>query len=192
MAMASPSPIGNEFAKQSKSSSSFNKEIIKRIFDVDSKKCLSLSSYTFVDIISELKPVFLNNDEYGNTHMPTLEYIHFMKYILSILEVCSCEQLKTIERFCIRMDEDALTGIVKYHDKIDGYITRNGLSHLLKKYKIDDNLTCEIIKRDHVNISNSLINILAKNIRINKPMCKYNSNCYRKNNEHLKTYLHYS
>jgi hypothetical protein len=170
--------------------SSFNDEIANRIFAVNTEKCLDVSSYAFVDLIRELKPVFLNNDEYGNTNMPTTVYIQFMKYLLLNLELYSIVQLKTIERFCLRMDEDSLTGIVKYHNKSDGHITYNGLSYLLKKYKIEDVLICEIIKRGHVNISNSLINILAKRIRIHKPMCKYTSNCYRKNNNHLKTYFH--
>ena len=163
----------------------FYKELVKRILDVDGKKCLSLSSYTFVDLIYELKPLFLNKDA-----MPTSDYMYFMTHLISSLELLSAEQLKTIERFCVRMDEDALTGIIKYHNKTDGGKTYNSVSYLLKKYKTDDELMCEIIKKDHVNISNSLINMLAKNIRINKPICKYNTNCYRKNIDHLKRYLH--
>jgi len=139
----------------------------------------------FVDLISELKKAFLNMD-----YMPNSDYIHFMKYLFSNLEFYSIEQLKTIERFCLRMDEDALTGIVKYLDTLDGSKTSNYLYYLLKKYNIDDWLTCEIIKKGHVNISNSLIAILAKNIRLHKPICKYTNKCYRKNTEHLKTYLH--
>lgn len=170
--------IDNELTKSGISYCSFNKNMVRRILDttVESKH------YTFVDIISELKPLFLNN----NTNTPTLEYIQFMTHIMSTLELYSVDELKTIERFSLRMDEDALSGIVKYHNKI----TTNDVSYLLKKYKIDRVLICEIIKKDHVNISNTLINMLARNIRINKPMCKYSSNCYRKNNEHLKTYLH--
>lgn len=143
-------------------------------------------SNDFVELISWLKTVFLNKN-----YMPNSDYIHFMKYLLSNLENYSTEQLKTIERFCLRMDEDALTGIVKYLDTHDGSKTSNYLYYLFKKYNMEDaGLICEIIKKGHVNISNSLINMLAKNIRINKPMCKYNTKCYRKNIDHLKTYLH--
>lgn len=164
----------------------FNKELVKRILWVGYDS-IPLSCYTFVDLICELKPVFLNN---LSSNTPTLEYIYFMKYLLSILEKCSVDQLKTIERFCLRMDEDALTGIVKYHNKSDDYITYNSLCYLLKKYKVADTFIMEIINGDHVNISNSLINMLAKTIRFNKPICKYASKCYRKNNDHLKTYFH--
>jgi hypothetical protein len=164
-----------------------NKEIVNKIFD-NSIFSSSLSSYAFVDIINGLKPTFLYTDDY----LPTQTYIRFIMYLLTNLELYSIEQLKIIERFCLRMDEDALTGIVKYNNKIknDGYITCNDLSNLLKKYKIDNVLISEIIKRDYVNISNSLVNILATSIRLNKQLCKYNGNCYRKNAEHLKKYFH--
>jgi hypothetical protein len=165
----------------------YNKETVDKIFE-SSKNSLS-SSYMFVDLINKLKVKFLDDDDY----LPTQSYIRFIKYLLTNLELYSIEQLKIIERFCLRMDEDAVTGIVKYKntdDTRDGYITCKDLSYLLKKYKIDNVLISEIIKKDYVNISNSLVNILAKNIRLNKQLCKYNGNCYRKNIEHLKTYFH--
>lgn len=189
-----------------------NDEIVNKIFD-DSKNCTSISSYAFVDIINYLKPIFL----YSNDNMPTPKYECFIKYLLSNIELYSSEQLKIIERFCLRMDEDALTGIMKCYNisckdkksssrssnsrsrsrssnsrsKIENdYLSSNDLYCLLKKYKTDDAFISEIIKKDHINISNSLVNILAKNILINKQICKYNGTCYRKNNEHLKTYFH--
>ena len=165
----------------------YNKETVDKIFE-SSKNSLS-SSYMFVDLINKLKAKFLNYDDC----FPTQTYIRFIKYLLTNLEMYSIEQLKIIERFCLRMDEDAVTGIVKYKNtdiKSDGYITCKDLSYLLKKYKMDDHLITEIIKKDYVNISNSLVNILAKNIRLNKQICKYDGNCYRKNAEHLKTYFH--
>lgn len=164
----------------------YNKEIVSRILSIDADAHQS----SFVDLIFELKPVFLNT---LNSNKPTMEYIHFMKYLISILESCSLEQLKTIERFCLRMDEDAVTGIVKYHNHNeikDEYKTYDRVSYLFKKYKISDGLLYDIIKRDHINISNTLIAILATHIRVNKPLCKYSHQCYRKNNDHLKMYLH--
>lgn len=171
--MASFIGVINEHSiKHVKPSSSSFSLIEKRIFD---------DSNAFIDIIVDLKTVFLNNN-----NMPTMYYTHFMLYILSSLEFYSIRQLKTIERFCLRMDEDALTGIVKYNNNI---ICTN-LSYLFKKYKIDHAVMTEIIKKRHVNLSNSLINILAKNIRVNKPTCNYTNKCYRKNAEHLKSYFH--
>jgi hypothetical protein len=163
----------------------YNDDIVTNIFD-DSKKCNSLSSYAFVDIINGIKPKFLSSID----NMPTQTYIRFIMYLLTNLEMYSVEQLKIIERFCLRMDEVVVTGIIKYNNTYDEYITCNDLSYLLKKYRIGNDLILEIIKRDYATISNSLVTILAKNIRIKKQMCKYNGKCYRKNKEHLKTYFH--
>jgi len=173
-----------------------NSEIMNKIFD-DSKNYTSVSSYAFVDVINDLKHIFLHSDD----NMPTPKYECFIKYILTNLELYSSEQLKIIERFCLRMDEDSLTGIIKCYNTScnfyksnskseNEYLSSNDLYCLLKKYKIDDDFISEIIKKDHINISNSLVNILAKHILLNKQICKYNGICYRKNNEHLKTYFH--
>lgn len=169
----------------------YNKELVNKIFD-DVKNYTSLSCYAFVDIINEVKSIFL----YKENNMPTPIYMKFIMFLLTNIEIFSFEQLKIIERFCLRMDEDAVTGIIKYYNtdcknnNKNGYITCMDLFHLLKKYETDNNLIFEIIKKDHVNISNSLVNILAKNIRTKKQFCKYNNKCYRKNKEHLKTYFH--
>lgn len=180
-----PSSFGIDSKVEINDNDNYNKEIVDKIF-CDYKNS---ESYMFIDVINKLKPEFLSHDDY----MPTQRYISFIKYLLTNLEMYSIEQLKIIERFCLRMDEDAVTGIIKYkniNEPSDSYINCKDLSYLLKKYKIDSDLTGEIIKKDYANISNSLVNILAKNIRLNKQVCKYNGKCYRKNKEHLKTYFH--
>lgn len=173
-----------------------NQEILVKVFH-ESKNDKKISSYAFVDIINYLKPIFLNSED---NNMPTSKYELFIKYILTNIELYSFEQLKIIERFCLRMDEDALTGIMKCYNisnqsqdecnRDNEYLSSNDLHRLLKKYKISDDFITEIIKKDHFNISNSLVNILVKNISIHKSICKYNGTCYRKNKEHLKTYFH--